>query len=100
MTLIEKSGIIASIILIAAVMFLIVFAKHGILDYRTLKLKHKSIADQTKTVEDKNSQLESEVLKLKTDIEYIKHVAKHEYEMIEKDEIVFKDIDPQKKETE
>jgi cell division protein FtsB len=35
--------------------------------------------------------MEKEILKLKTDIEYIKHLAKHEYEMAAQDELIFKE---------
>jgi len=91
MKLVEKSGLFLCIATIIVVLFLIVFAKHGILDYNVLAVKEERISAQVNTVEKKNSHLEDEIKRLNTDINYIKHVAKHEYEMAEEDEIIFKD---------
>ena len=42
-------------------------------------------------IELENENLESEINSLKTDMDYIKHIAKHEHDMAEEDEIIFKD---------
>ena len=47
----------------------------------------------------KNYQLENEIKSLKTDINYIKHVAKHEHDMAEEDELIFKDKSGSKRKT-
>ncbi len=91
MKVIEKSGVFLCASAILFVLLLIIFAKHGILDYRTLIQKEDRISLQVDEIEKKNKLLEIEIHKLKTDIQYIKHIAKHEYGMAEEDEIIFKD---------
>lgn len=91
MTVAEKTGLYISIGIIVLVLFLIVFSKNGVLDYRLLKEKETAISDQIRMVDLANQKLENEVKSLKTDMNYIKHVAKHEHDMAEKDEIIFKD---------
>lgn len=91
MKFLEKSGLFFSVIIILVLLLVIVFAKHGILDYKELRLKETQVFEQTDQIIQKNRNLEVEINKLKTDINYIKHVAKHEYGMAEEDEIIFKD---------
>lgn len=91
MTVIEKTGVYASIFIIVILLCLITFSKNGVLDYKVLKGKEAAILDQTRTVDLANQKLESEIKCLKTNIDYIKHVAKHEHDMAEKDELIFKD---------
>jgi cell division protein FtsB len=91
MTMVEKTGLYVSIGIIVIVLFLIVFSQNGILDYRVLKEKEAAVLKQTRIVDLSNQKLENEVKSLKTDMNYIKHVAKHEHDMVEKDEMIFKD---------
>jgi len=90
MTIAEKTGLYASVFIILILLFLIVFSKNGVLDYATLKEKEVIILDQAKAIDLENQKLENEISRLKTDMEYIKHVAKHEHDMAEDDEIIFK----------
>ncbi|MCK5099294.1 MAG: septum formation initiator family protein [Desulfobacteraceae bacterium] len=91
MTMVEKTGLYVSIFIIVVLLFLIVFSKNGILDYKILKGKETVILNQVRTVDLENQKLEDEVKSLKTDMNYIKHVAKHEHDMAEEDELIFKD---------
>ena len=91
MTMVEKTGLYVSIFIIVVLLFLIVFSKNGILDYKILKGKETVILNQVRTVDLENQKLEDEVKSLKTDMNYIKHVAKHEQDMAEEDELIFKD---------
>jgi cell division protein FtsB len=91
MTVLEKTGIVISLGLILILLGLIVFSQNGILDYKSLKVKETVIQDQTRTIDLANEKLENEIQSLKTDMEYIKHVAKHEHDMAEEDELIFKD---------
>ncbi len=88
--MLEKIGIYASISFIFLLLFLIAFSKHGIFDYKKLKGKEMVIQGQMETIELENENLENEINSLKTDIDYIKHVAKHEHDMAEEDELIFK----------
>jgi cell division protein FtsB len=91
MTSVEKVGLCIAVLFIAALLCLIAFSENGILDYRSIRQKEKGVQDQTRKVEVENQKLENEVNTLKTDMEYIKHIAKHEHDMIEEDELMFKD---------
>lgn len=91
MTIFERTGFWVSIIIIGVLLFFIIFSKHGVLDYRMLKGKETLVLNQIQRIDSENKMLENEIKSLKTDINYIKHVAKHEHDMAEEDELIFKD---------
>lgn len=91
MTMVGKTGLYVSILIIMALLCLIVFSENGILDYKVLKEKQAVIAHKTVAVESANQKLENEIKSLKNDMNYIKHVAKHEHDMSEENELIFKD---------
>lgn len=91
MTILEKAGFYLSIFIIIALLALIVFSKNGVLDYMALKQNKTAIHDQVDGVDFENQKVENEIISLKTDMSYIKHVAKHEHDMAEGDELIFKD---------
>ncbi|MBU8849455.1 MAG: septum formation initiator family protein [Desulfobacterales bacterium] len=97
--MVEKTGLYVSIFVIIALLFLIIFSTNGVLDYRMLKGKESIISDQVRTVDLANQKLENEVKSLKTDMNYIKHVAKQEHDMAEEDELIFKDKSDNKRNT-
>ena len=99
MTIIEKTGLSLSIFIIIVLLFLIVFSTHGVLDYKMLKGKEITVLDQIQTIDLANQKLENEIKSLKTDMNYIKHVAKHEHDMAEEDELIFKDKSGNKRKT-
>lgn len=90
MTTIEKAGLYLAVAFIVVLLGLIAFSENGILDYQAIKKKEASVQDQTRKIEKENQKIENEVNTLKTDMEYIKHLAKHEHDMIEEDELVIK----------
>ena len=90
MTRAEIAAIWISIGGIIALVFLIVFSEHGLVDYRALKSKETGVLEKLETEKTETRALESEVHSLKTDLEYIKHIAKHEHDMAEPDELIFK----------
>jgi len=72
-------------------LFMFFFSTRGAMDYSRLKSRREQLEAQAAIAVNQNSKLEKEILKLKTDIEYIKHLAKHEHEMAAQDELVFKE---------
>ena len=72
-------------------LFMFFFSTRGVMDYSRLKFRQEQLEAQAAIAANQNSKLEKEILKLKTDIEYIKHLAKHEHEMAAQDELVFKE---------
>ncbi|MEN8210713.1 MAG: septum formation initiator family protein [Thermodesulfobacteriota bacterium] len=91
MTILEKTGIYLSIFIIIALLALIVFSTNGVLDYKALQHNKTAVNEQVDEVDSKNQKLENEIISLKTDMSYIKHVAKQEHDMAEEDELIFKD---------
>jgi len=90
MTIIEKSGFYFSILIMIALLSLIIFSQNGILDYNKLEQKNADVQDQVNKIELENQKLEKEIISLKTDMDYIKHLAKHEHDMAEEGELIFK----------
>ena len=90
MTIVEKTGLCFSIFLMISLLVLIIFSKNGAVDYTELQKKKIVIQNKVNAVDLRNQKLESEIISLKTDMDYIKHIAKHEYDMALKDELIFK----------
>ncbi len=97
MTVVAKAGFYFLIFISILLFALIIFSKTGCLDYRKLKQVKNNIQNQINDVDSKNQKLEKEIISLKTDMDYIKHLAKHEHDMAEEDELIFKNK-PAKKE--
>lgn len=79
-----------SIISILGLIYLIIFSSHGYRDYKNLKLKEIQVNQEIEVIESENKRLEDEIKSLKSDPEYIKHIAKQEQDMAEDREIIFK----------
>ncbi len=87
---IEKFGFYLTLVLMGVFLIFIFFSPHGIRDYRELKLKKESVFGQIDIVKQENRQIENQILRLRQDIEYIRHLAKHEQGMAAPDELIFK----------
>ena len=72
-------------------LFVFFFSTRGVMDYSRLKFRLDQLETQADIAAGQNSKMEKEILKLKTDIEYIEHLAKHEHEMAAENELVFKE---------
>lgn len=72
-------------------LFMFFFSTRGVMDYNRLKSRQAQLEAQAAIADSQNSKMEKEILRLKTDLEYIKHLAKHEHEMAAQDELVFKE---------
>lgn len=95
----EKTGVYMFIMIILILLGRVVFSEKGLLEYKALKNKEKNITIQIETLNETLWSLENEIHRLKTDMEYIKHVAKHEYDMAEENELIFKTQPTAKKDT-
>lgn len=90
MSILEKIGLFLSFCMIICLLFIIIFAKNGVIDYREFKIKQAEIDKQITKIEEKNKKMEYEIFRLKNDLNYIKHLAKREHEMSEPEELIFK----------
>jgi len=97
MTLFEKTAFYVGILLTLVLLSMIFFSKNGIMDYGKLKKQEAQIAVRAVQAAKENRKIEKEIKSLKHDIDYIKHLAKHEHEMAEPGELIFKNT-PEKKE--
>ena len=91
MTKMEKAGFAACILLIIILSFLVIISKNGMVDYYRLRQREALLVKQFRDIEARNILLEKEINSLKTDMEYIKHLAKHNHDMAEENELIFKD---------
>ena len=91
MTTVEKIGFYLGIFTTLVLLWMIFFSKNGVMDYQELKEKESRIMVQANLEAKQNRKMEKEIKSLKHDINYIKHLAKHEHEMAEPDELIFKD---------
>nr|WP_319394794.1 septum formation initiator family protein [uncultured Desulfobacter sp.] len=91
MTQLEKICLYLAIGGAVVLLFMFFFSTKGVMEYRRLAAKQGRLEAQAALAVKQNSKLEKEILRLKTDIEYIKHLAKHEHEMAARGELVFKE---------
>lgn len=69
---------------------LILFGQNGYIDYLHLKAQKNALVMENKEAEEDNRELRRQVTRLKSDIDYIEHIARKELGMIADDEIIYK----------
>ena len=99
MTVFEKTAFYIGILLTLVLLSLIFFSKNGVMEYGKLKRQEADIAAQTVQAVKENRKIEKEIKSLKHDINYLKHLAKHEHEMAEPGELIFKSMADKKEKT-
>jgi len=87
---IEKFGLYLTLFLMGLFLVFIFFSTHGIQDFRQLNRQKESVSAQIDIVKQENQRIENQILRLKQDIEYVRHLAKHEQGMAAPDELIFK----------
>jgi cell division protein FtsB len=87
---IEKFGLYLTLFLMGLFLVFIFFSTHGIQDFRQLNRQKASVSAQIDIVKQENQRIENQILRLKQDIEYVRHLAKHEQGMAAPDELIFK----------
>ncbi|MEX1299602.1 MAG: septum formation initiator family protein [Desulfotignum sp.] len=87
---IEKIGFYLALVLMGVFLIYIFISTHGIGDYRQLGEQKASVLSQIDIVKQENREIENQIVRLKQDVEYIRHLAKHEQGMAEADELIFK----------
>jgi cell division protein FtsB len=87
---VEKFGFYLMLLLMALFLVFIFFSRQGIKDFRALNIKKASVLSQIDIARQENKQIENQIVRLKQDREYIKHLARHEHGMAAPDELIFK----------
>jgi cell division protein FtsB len=90
MGMIEKLGFYLTLLLMVLILLLTFFSRNGIKDLHLLTAKQTAVQSQINIARQENKRIEEQILRLKQDIDYIKHLAKHEHGMAESDELIFK----------
>ncbi|MGD9730561.1 MAG: septum formation initiator family protein [Desulfamplus sp.] len=86
----EKTIYISAISVMIVLAFLILYGKNGFMDVHKLKLQEEAIISENDAINESNKILERKINRLKSDISYIEHIARHELGMVSKDELVFR----------
>ncbi|WDP88878.1 MAG: septum formation initiator family protein [Desulfobacter sp.] len=90
MTTIEKIGLYLGIGIVLLILGLIFFSTNGVMDYRALTEKEARITARVRKESQENKRIEKEINRLKHDLEYIRHKARHDHGMAAPDELIFK----------
>lgn len=90
MTVLKKSAFYLGTACVALILGLSIFSTKGVMEYRRLKVRQAQVEEQVRRAEAVNRRLENEILSLKNDPDYIRHLARQRHGMAEADELVFK----------
>lgn len=82
---------IACVILFGLIsLYFTCFGEYSVFENIKLKKQEVQILKNVREMDRKNKDFEREIARLETDLNYIKHLAKHKHDMAEEDEIIFK----------
>ena len=81
------------------VLLVIIFGDRGLVEVNRLREERDRLLRDNRDLKVKNLSLHREIERLKTDSEYIEHVARQELGMIGRDEVIIRFNAPGKKET-
>lgn len=82
--------LISTVTVMVVILFMIVYSKNGVNDWQSLSQELVDIQEKNKKLDLANRELARTIERLKTDMGYIEHVARHELGMTAKNEIVFR----------
>ena len=87
-----KQNILVSlaVFLLVSLLFFIVFSENGLADLNLLKKERERVAEQNRQLTGENIDLGVEIDRLKNDPKYIESIARRDFGMIGRDEIVVK----------
>lgn len=79
-----------AILVLFSMMLLILFGDHGVADLNLLRSERDTLAEKNEKLARENLLVYDKINRLKTDLEYIENVARHEFGMIGEDELILK----------
>ena len=79
-----------SSLLFITLFFLIVFGRNGYMDLNRFRQEHAAVTKTNMKLEQENHELYRTIERLKNDPEYIENIARQEFGMIGKDELILK----------
>jgi cell division protein FtsB len=90
MTKNQNIGLSFTILLLFALFIYIVFSPHGYSDLALLKKEQSNLVQKNERLTRENLDIRIEIDRLKHDLGYIESIARQEFGMIRKDEIILK----------
>ncbi len=90
----QKISFVVIVVMSILLFFLILKSENGLMDFFDLKSEIKIIETKNTQLKEKNIELARKIERLKHDMKYIEHIARHELGMAADDELV---IRPKKK---
>jgi len=88
--LIQRIGVVAVVLGMVFISFLIVYSENGLKDLLALYRQEERICETNRQLGAENRKLVRQVKRLKQDMDYIEHLARHELGMAGREELVFK----------
>lgn len=79
-----------SILLLIALLIYIIFSKHGYTELSLLKQEQSKLVHKNERLTRENLAIRIKIERLKHDLDYIENIARQEFGMIRKDEIILK----------
>ena len=76
--------------LLSILVFFIFYGDNGYWDQRALRFRNKSIMLENQKIDTENREIERKIHRLKTDLGYIEHIARHDLGMLAEDELIFR----------
>ncbi len=86
----EKIAYAVSFSIMITLLFLMVYSENGVLDWLTLRSEATNIEIENQKLAEENRERVRKIERLKQDMGYIEHIARHELGMAKKDELIFK----------
>lgn len=90
MSILEKSLLVTAVVAIIILAFLIVYGEKAYIEGSRLRLREQILTQTNLKLEKENMALEKKIERLKKDIRYIEHLARHELGMVAENELVFR----------
>ncbi len=83
---------------LSILVFLIFYGENGYWDQRALRFRNEAIMLENQKIDAENREIERKIHRLKTDLGYIEHIARHDLGMLAEDELILR-FQGQKKST-
>ncbi|MDY0376161.1 MAG: septum formation initiator family protein [Desulfobacterium sp.] len=80
----------STISVMVVILFMIIYSKNGVNDWQHLSRELSDIQEKNKELDLANRELTRTIERLKTDMGYIEHVARHELGMTARNEVIFR----------
>ncbi|MEW6290624.1 MAG: septum formation initiator family protein [Thermodesulfobacteriota bacterium] len=84
-----RTLILVSILSVSAAAAWLIFSPNGILTYYHLKKQIEAVKAENDLLKEENRQLQQKIDKIKNDPAYLEELARQEYDLLKKNELVF-----------